>query len=133
MTMRRARGDWALVLVALALLAPVAWGADPEPAKKEGSAPPAAKPVKDAEPAKPSEQDSKSDAVDDEPALARDAASSAAHDRETLEMLKIFVDSLDQIERNYVKPVDRRELMEAAIQGMLESWTPIPATSRRRK
>ena len=48
----------------------------------------------------------------------------ARHDRETLELLKVFVDSLDQIERNYVKPIDRRELMEAAIQGMLEKLDP---------
>jgi carboxyl-terminal processing protease len=35
------------------------------------------------------------------------------------ELMKVFVDTFDQIERNYVKDIDRRELMEAAIQGMI--------------
>ncbi|HEX5106345.1 MAG TPA: S41 family peptidase, partial [Pirellulaceae bacterium] len=33
-------------------------------------------------------------------------------------------DTLGQIERNYVQPVDRRELMEAAIRGMLSKLDP---------
>lgn len=40
------------------------------------------------------------------------------------EMFKLFVDSFEQIDRNYVKEVDRRELMEAAIQGMLRKLDP---------
>jgi len=36
------------------------------------------------------------------------------------ELMKTFVDTFEQIERNYVKDVDRRKLMEAAIRGMLE-------------
>ena len=35
------------------------------------------------------------------------------------QMMKVFADSFEQIERNYVKEIDRRELMEAAIAGML--------------
>ena len=35
------------------------------------------------------------------------------------ELLKLFVDTLDQVERNYVQDISRRELVEAAIQGML--------------
>ena len=35
------------------------------------------------------------------------------------ELMKLFVDTLDQIERNYVQDISRRELVEAAIQGML--------------
>ena len=31
----------------------------------------------------------------------------------------MFADTLDQVERNYVKKVSRRELMEAAIHGVL--------------
>ena len=38
---------------------------------------------------------------------------------EYYELLTLFVDTLDQIDRNYVKDVSRRELMEAAIKGML--------------
>ncbi len=38
---------------------------------------------------------------------------------EYYQMMKVFADTFEQIERNYVKEVDRRELMEAAIAGML--------------
>jgi carboxyl-terminal processing protease len=40
-------------------------------------------------------------------------------DEEYFELLKLFADTLDQVERNYVKEVSRRELMEAAIEGVL--------------
>ena len=40
------------------------------------------------------------------------------------ELYQIFADTLDQIERNYVKDVSRRELMEAAIQGVLDKLDP---------
>lgn len=43
---------------------------------------------------------------------------------ETYELYKAFADTLDQIERNYVKEVDRRELMEAAIRGMVGKLDP---------
>ncbi len=45
------------------------------------------------------------------------------HDKD-YELFKLFVDSFEQIERNYVKEVDRRVLMEAAIQGMLRELDP---------
>jgi carboxyl-terminal processing protease len=40
------------------------------------------------------------------------------------EMYQIFADTLDQIERNYVKGVSRRELIEAAIEGVLGKLDP---------
>ncbi len=43
-----------------------------------------------------------------------------AEDEEFYELLELFADTLDQVERNYVEKVSRRELMEAAIQGVLE-------------
>ena len=43
----------------------------------------------------------------------------SASDEEFFELLKLFADTLDQVERNYVQQVSRRELMEAAIQGVL--------------
>ncbi len=43
----------------------------------------------------------------------------AAQDEEYYRLLKLFADTLDQVDRNYVKDVSRRELMEAAIRGML--------------
>ncbi|MEM7314129.1 MAG: S41 family peptidase [Planctomycetota bacterium] len=35
------------------------------------------------------------------------------------ELMKLFVDTLDEVQRNYVKPISRRKLMEAAIEGVL--------------
>ena len=40
------------------------------------------------------------------------------------ELMRVFVDSFEQIERNYVKDVDRRELVEAAIKGMIAKLDP---------
>jgi carboxyl-terminal processing protease len=40
------------------------------------------------------------------------------------ELLKVLVDALDQIDRNYVKEIDRRELLEAAVHGMLSRLDP---------
>lgn len=40
-------------------------------------------------------------------------------DEQLYQLIKLFVDTLDQIDRNYVKEVDRRELIDGAIQGML--------------
>lgn len=39
---------------------------------------------------------------------------------EYYEQLRLFIDTLDQIDRNYVNDISRRELMEAAIRGMLQ-------------
>jgi len=36
------------------------------------------------------------------------------------QMMKLFADTYEQIERNYVKDVDRRVLLEAAIKGMVQ-------------
>ena len=44
---------------------------------------------------------------------------SAKEDQEYYELLRLFVDTLDQVDRNYVKDVSRRELMEAAIESMV--------------
>ncbi len=41
-------------------------------------------------------------------------------DDEYYELLTLFADTLDQIDRNYVKDISRRELMEAAIKGMVK-------------
>jgi carboxyl-terminal processing protease len=40
------------------------------------------------------------------------------------ELYKILVDTLDQVERNYVTDVDRRELVESAIRGVLGKLDP---------
>lgn len=53
--------------------------------------------------------------------LAVSSTSLRAADKEDeyYELMKTFVDTFEQIERNYVKKVDRKELMEAAIRGMV--------------
>jgi carboxyl-terminal processing protease len=43
---------------------------------------------------------------------------------EDYELYQIFAYTLDQVERNYVKDVSRRELMEAAIHGVLSKLDP---------
>ncbi|MFO1022418.1 MAG: S41 family peptidase [Planctomycetales bacterium] len=40
------------------------------------------------------------------------------------QLMKLFVDSFEQIEKNYVKEVDRRVLFEAALEGMMEKLDP---------
>jgi carboxyl-terminal processing protease len=40
------------------------------------------------------------------------------------ELYKTLVDAIDQVERNYVKDIDRRELFEAAIKGVLNKLDP---------
>ena len=44
---------------------------------------------------------------------------SSANADDNYELLKLFVDTLDQVERNHVQGLSRRELIEAAIAGML--------------
>lgn len=43
---------------------------------------------------------------------------------EDYELFSVLVDTLDQVERNYVKDISRRELVEAAIQGILSKLDP---------
>ncbi len=40
------------------------------------------------------------------------------------ELLMVFADTIDQIERNYVEKISRRKLMEAAIEGALHALDP---------
>jgi carboxyl-terminal processing protease len=40
------------------------------------------------------------------------------------ELYKLMADTVDQVDRNYVKEVDRRELFEAAIRGMMTKLDP---------
>ncbi len=47
-----------------------------------------------------------------------------AEDDEYYELMRVFVDTFEQIEQNYVKDVDRRELVEAAVRGMLNELDP---------
>ena len=48
----------------------------------------------------------------------------AAPEDELYDSMKLLIDSFDQVDRYYVKEVDRRELVEAALRGMLEKLDP---------
>ncbi len=43
---------------------------------------------------------------------------------EYYDLFRTLVDAIDQVDRNYVKEVDRRELVEAAIEGVLSKLDP---------
>lgn len=40
------------------------------------------------------------------------------------DLYKLLIDSIDQVQRNYITEVDRRELIESAIRGVLSSLDP---------
>ncbi|MCF8067589.1 MAG: S41 family peptidase [Desulfobacterales bacterium] len=48
----------------------------------------------------------------------------AAGSSDTYKGLKLFTDVVDILEKNYVEPVDSKDLMEKAIQGMVHSLDP---------
>lgn len=52
------------------------------------------------------------------------AAQSAPVEEDDAELYRLFVDALENVDRSYVKEVDRRKLVEAAINGMLDSLDP---------
>lgn len=47
-----------------------------------------------------------------------------AQDSDTYELMRVFVDTFQEIDRNYVTDVDRRKLVEAGIRGMLTELDP---------
>jgi carboxyl-terminal processing protease len=66
--------------------------------------------------------------ADNPPASPSDASktsqSPTAKSDSDYEMYKLLVDTIDQVERNYVTEVDRRELIEAAIRGVVGKLDP---------
>lgn len=58
----------------------------------------------------------------DSSAPAKDKAPDKKED--VYELQKLLVDTLDQVERSYVKDISRRELVEAAIRGLLRELDP---------
>ena len=56
-------------------------------------------------------------------AAAADQGSAASKD-EYYDTYKVLIDTIDEVDRNYVKPIDRRELVEAAIRGVLSKLDP---------
>ncbi|HEV3122359.1 MAG TPA: S41 family peptidase [Isosphaeraceae bacterium] len=43
---------------------------------------------------------------------------------DAMELYGLFVDAVEQVEANYVRRVDRRELLESALRGMLQNLDP---------
>jgi carboxyl-terminal processing protease len=56
--------------------------------------------------------------------VAWQAAQSETVKSDEAELYRLFVDALEHVDRNYVKEVNRRELIEHAINGMLEELDP---------
>ncbi len=53
-----------------------------------------------------------------------DGKKDAKAEDEYFQLMQLFADTFEQVERNYVKEVDRRKLMEAAVRGMLLELDP---------
>ncbi len=137
----RSFGKWQWLAVGFFVAMPAAWAAD-TPANSSGddSQPAATKPA-DAKPDaddKTTPNDTKgSDSAEPEKSTKSihggtssakadpaDAAARRKAETEYFDLYMSLADTLDQVERNYVKPIDRRELMEAAIKGMLSKLDP---------
>jgi carboxyl-terminal processing protease len=113
----------------------VAPAAEPrKPTKVEASddskapAKPEAKPA-ESKPTEPNKSDPhKADPHGAKPADAKTAVTDKkpdpAKDEEYYELYKVFAETMFQVEQNYVKDVDRRKLMEAAIRGVLGELDP---------
>ena len=56
--------------------------------------------------------------------LCWQAAQSAPQEDKDVELYRLFVDAVEHIDRSYVKPVDRKQLVFAALGGMLDSLDP---------
>src|SRR5262249_36495422 len=108
MILRRACG-WLAALCSLTILSKVL--ADDEPT---------------AEHPKAAAVEAKHDAESPRPKLDKaEAAKQAAKDEEEFyDLYRSLADTVDQVDRNYVKKVDRRELMEAAIKGVMSKLDP---------
>ena len=57
-------------------------------------------------------------------APADKAAPKPRDKEEYYELYQLLVDTIDQVERNYVQNMDRRELIEGAIRGVLGKLDP---------
>ncbi len=55
---------------------------------------------------------------------AQENENKQSRDENDYELYKLLVDSIDQVQENYVQQLDRRELIEAAIRGVMEKLDP---------
>jgi carboxyl-terminal processing protease len=75
-------------------------------------------------PATAAETASKSGKAPAVEAKPKDPQAERKNEEEVYQLQKLLVDTLDQVQRNYVKEVDRRKLVEAAIKGVLSELDP---------
>lgn len=109
------RNRWVVVVASL-WLATAGWNSLPGEEPKD---------TKEAKPAvKAKGADDK--ATDDKEATAKPAedAKAKSDNDEYYELYRVFSETMFQVEQNYVKKVDRRKLMEAAIRGLLDELDP---------
>ncbi|MEZ6044647.1 MAG: S41 family peptidase [Planctomycetaceae bacterium] len=56
--------------------------------------------------------------------LKADEDTEKTEDERLYELMTLFVDTFEKIDKNYVEEVDRREIVEAAVRGMLRELDP---------
>ena len=56
--------------------------------------------------------------------LCWQASQGAKPKDETMELYGLFVDAVEQVQANYVRPVSRKDLLESALKGMLQDLDP---------
>ncbi|MDX2037022.1 MAG: S41 family peptidase [Isosphaeraceae bacterium] len=56
--------------------------------------------------------------------ICRQATQGAKSKDDTLELYGLFVDAVEQVQANYVRPVERKKLLESALRGMLSDLDP---------
>ena len=93
-------------------------------AKPAGKAPEAKPADKKPAESKPAESDPHRTKPSDAKTAVTEKKPDPAKDEEYYELYKVFAETMFQVEQNYVKDVDRRKLMEAAIRGVLGELDP---------
>jgi len=101
---------WLVVLLGIGLMVPL-------PALCAAEQPPAETDV----------QNKTQESGQDQQSVPREAEVAEATPQDYYELYQLLADALDQVERNYVKEVDRRKLVEAALRGMLSELDPYSA------
>jgi carboxyl-terminal processing protease len=62
--------------------------------------------------------------ADEKKAENEQPGAAVSREDQYFELMRVLADSFEQVERNYVKEIDRRKLVEAALKGMLEELDP---------
>src|SRR5262245_24410157 len=70
------------------------------------------------------EEDDDDEKVTETQSEPADDAKPGTKEEQYFELMRVFADTFEQIENHYVKDVDRRKLIEAALRGMMEELDP---------